>query len=337
MAFAPGVLHVNRPLTDLVVSFDPSEQGYLRNVFFPRKNVDKKSNQIRQVSKGELLRLQDPKQSPDGRVKEVQFAMDTTLSYQCITYAFQAVMDAEERAMADSEVAYDMRMLQSAYLKMSTALEYLAIKDTLRAVSANATLSAGTTTWDANTSPSSDPVSDLLTGVNIIKDNIGKDGDIHIGMHLYTWTALKQNPNVLSRAPVHTVGPTGAIMTKDILCDILDIPHGNLHVTTAHYTSGQEGETDAFKAFIGSDVLMAHVEDPSLSDFGQGHEFSFSGYNGTDPYTVLTFPDNNRAPWGADISRIIASVDYKQTNANAFYRIASAVDTSKTAYNSRLD
>ena len=334
MAFLPGVLHVNRPLTDLVTSFDPSEQGYLRSTYMPRKPVSKKSDQIRQVSKGELLRLQNPKVSPNGKVNEVQFAMDTTQTYQAITYAFQAVMDAEERAMADSEVAYDMRMLQSAMLKMNTAMEYLCIKDTLRAQSASATLS-GATLWDNVTSSSSDPIGDMLTGVSQIKDNIGKDGNIHVSMHLYVWNAIKQHPNVLNR--VTFTGAPGALLTKDILCDLLDIPRGNLHVTTAHYNSAIEGEADSFKAFIGSDVLIGHTEDPSLSDFGLGHEFSFSGYSGDDPYTVLTFPDNNRSAWGSDITRVIASVDYKILNTAAFYRIATTVNTANAAYNGRLD
>lgn len=338
MAFQPGVLHVNRPLTDLVVSFNPSDKGYVRSLFFPRKPVLKKSDQIRQVSKGELLRAHNAKVGPDGKVNEVQFAMDTTLSYQAITYAFAAVLDNEERQMADSELQYDMRMMQNAMLKMNTALEYVAVKQTLRdntQMTSGITV-AGANLWDLYTSPTSDPVSDLLTGCSSVRVNTQQNVN-YICMHEYVWNAIAQHPNVLSRAPVHTVGPTGAIMTPNILEDILRIPRGSIVITTAQYNAANEGESDSFKAFIGSDVLIAHVEDPSLSDFGLGHEFAFSGYNGTDPYTVIQYPDLSRGALGSDIAKIVASVDFKITNAKAGYLIKTTVNTANSAYGGFLD
>ena len=76
MSFLNSELHLNVPLTDLAVRFSPIEAGYLWSKLLPPKVVNKRSNFIRQISKGQLLRIGDYRVGTGGQVQEIQFKVD---------------------------------------------------------------------------------------------------------------------------------------------------------------------------------------------------------------------------------------------------------------------
>jgi hypothetical protein len=338
MAFAQSNLHISRPLSDLVISYDPAQDGMLRNFFFPRKPVDKLTNQIRQISKADLLRLYDMKAASDSKVAEVQFRTDSTLTYNAQPYAVQAVLSELEELNADEELQYEQRMTMQAFSSMSVNLEYQAINNVLRSTSVmtqNSTSSAAAR-WDNYTSSSSDPIADLLSAITLVQLQTGKKFN-RLAMGQYTWRKLQQHPNVLSRVQFQT-GSAGSILTTKILADILDIEGGesNIMISPATYTYTRQGETNGFRQFIGSDVLIARVEDPSLSDFGLGHEFAFSGFNG-DGFAALKIPDPTRGVLGAELLKIVSMVDYKVLNPTAGYLLKGVLNTGAAEYNGFID
>src|SRR3954468_14345066 len=127
MAFVANQLHVSRPLTDYVVSYDPVLDQFLRTEFFPRKPVTNLTNMIRQISKADLQRLYDLDVGAHGRAHEVQFRMDQNLSYIARPYAAQAFIDALEQQDADAEVQYEQEQTRAALLAVNNSMEYLAI------------------------------------------------------------------------------------------------------------------------------------------------------------------------------------------------------------------
>lgn len=339
MAFLNGNLHVNRPLTDLVVAYTPSMNGFVRDKFFPRKIVQHQSDQVRQISRQQMLRLYPMITGPAGKVAEVQFGTDTTLTYKASTFALEAVLDNWERANADSELQYDMRQMQAPLFALSLGLEKYAVVDTLRNTAnlVNNQTNSAATYWSNYGSPSSDPIDDLMVACQRVLTQTAQKVNV-IAMDIMVWKKLAQHPNVLSRSPVHTTGPTGAIMTPAILESILApwVEPGSIHITAARYNSANEGSAEQLKSFLGPDVVVAYAAPPSLSAFGLGFEFAFNGLQGTDPFLVLQFQDQNRGPMGSDVVRLIGAVDYSVTNANAGYLIKSAVDNSLSEFGSQL-
>lgn len=341
MAFLPSTLHVNRPLTDLVVSYAPSSDGYLRDKLFPRKPVAHKADQIRQISRAQLLRLYPMITGPGGRVHQVQFGTDTTLTYNATTFALETTLDNEERQNADTELAYDMRQMQAPLLGLNQGLEQLAIVNTARQTSIltqNATL--GTSTyWSNYSSSSSDPIEDLMTACMRVNTQTGKKVNF-IGMDLFVWKKLAQHPNVLSRSPVHTTPAGGQIMTPSLLEQVLEAycEKGSVHITMQRYNSANEGATEVLTSFMGPDVIVAHTDAPSAmpGSYGLGFEFAWNGMSGSDPFLVLQYQDLNRGPLGSDVLRLVAAVDYKVTNPKAGYLIKTTVDTSLSEFNSEL-
>jgi hypothetical protein len=338
MAFAQSQLHVSRPLTDLVVSYDPSTDGHIRSFLFPRKPVDKMINQIRQVSKADLLRAYDLKAGGEGRVAEVQFRMDSTLSYNATPFAVQAVISQLEALNADEELQYEQRQTMQAMASMGVQLEQLAINQTIRSASvmtSNQTVVAGNR-WDNYTSSTSDPLSDLLAAVTQVNHKTGKKCN-RLVMGEFVWRKLQRHPKSLTAVQYNPAG-TGSILTLDVLANILDLEGGakSIMVTSAGYTSSAQGEPGAYKTFLGSDVLVARVEDPSLSDFGLGHEFAFSGFSG-DAFSVIKINDPLRGVLGADLIKVVSAVDYKVLNPDAGFLFKGVVDITNSIYLNYLD
>ena len=339
MALLPSNLHVNRPLTDLVIAYTPSKDGWLRDRFFPRKVVDKQANQIRQISRDQLLRLYPMITGATGRVQEVQFGTDATLTYNATTFALQVVLDNWERQNADSELQYDVRQMDAPLQALNLGLEKYAVLDTLRSTSVLTNNQTNTTAqyWSNYNSVASDPVDDLMIACQRVMTETGNKANV-IALDIMVWKKLAQHPNVLSRAPIHTTGATGAIMTPQILEQILApwCEAGAITITAKRYNPNNEGAAGAIKSFIGSDVLVAYAAPPSLSSYGLGFEFAFNGMSGSEPFLVLTYQDMNRGVLGSDVARLVGAVDYKVTNARAGYLIKGVVDTTLAEFSSQL-
>src|SRR5579885_3198010 len=80
MAFDSGSIHVQQHLTDLCVAYNPREDGYVRGVFFPRKDVQHETDLIAAVNTADTLRLYDMDVSGRSDIPEVQYRTkaDTT-------------------------------------------------------------------------------------------------------------------------------------------------------------------------------------------------------------------------------------------------------------------
>lgn len=339
MAFLPSNLHVDRPLTDLVVAYDPSQDDHLRNFFFPRKAVDKMSNQIRQISKADMLRAYDLEAGAEGKVKEVQFRTDTTLSYKAIPRAASVVLSGLDQLNADEELQFEQRQTMQAFASMGIDLEYQAVKNVLRSTSimtSNTTLGASQR-WDNFSSSASDPLADLLGAVTSVQAQTGKAAN-RLAMSIFTWRKLQQHPNVTARLLLNAGGASAGILTKKVLAEILDLEGGEaaIKITGAAYNSAQQALAGAYKHFIGSDVLVARVEDPSLSDFGLGHEFAFSGFGG-DAFAVIKYNDPARGVLGSDVAKVVSMCDYKVLNPVAGYLIKTCLTVANAEYLGYMD
>lgn len=329
------LIHVDRPLTDLVVAYDPLSDGFMHNVLFPRKSVAHRSDQIRTIDQASLLRVYDAASGSDSSAHEVDFKFGATLNYSCSALAFDAVLDRLDAKDADSEIQYEQRKTMQATTSMMQKLEHLAIKQTARSTSVltvNTTVAAADR-WDNFPSGTSDPITDLLALRSQLAIVTGKDPN-HLSMSEFSWFALAQNPRTIS----HLSNDSIKVLTPAILEQMLRMPAGSIKISKKIYTSVAEGNTAAqpYKLFYGSDVIMAVVEDGGLNDFSLGHQFAFSGM-GSDPVSVLRFEDPKRGAQGSNIVRVCSVVDFKVTNAKSAFLLKGVIDTAGADYNGYVD
>lgn len=335
MAFGSN-LHVAQALTDLAVAFKPSDQGFLRDKFFPRRSVAHLTDKIRQISKSNALMLHDLKVGQDGRVPEVQYRLDSDLTYTCQPYATEAVIDDLDAGNADAALVHEQRQFDNAMVTLANFLEYQAVKLTLRSTSylTNYEAVAAADRWDNYGSATSDPIGDLLSACTVVRHRCGGKNVNRIGMSEWTWNKIQAHPNTLQRVQLNA-GP-GAILTPEILENILRVEKGTILVSANTYNSAVQSATASYKSFIGSDVVVAHVEDGGLYDYSLGHELAYSGYN-SEPVVVVRYRDEKRGLLGSNVIRVGSIVDFKVTQADAGYLFTGVLDTSATEYGGFVD
>jgi len=339
--FTSSTLHVSVPLTDLAVAFRADENDYLWSSLLPPKVVRKRTDLIRQIDKGQLLRKYDLRAGAGGRIQEVQFKVGSNLSFNAIDYAVQAVMRNTENMEADEILQYTQEQMYHALIAMHTNIEVVTVKETLRSASImtnNVTLVASQY-WDNYTSLDSDPIDDLKVGVLAVRVKTGKMPNV-IAMHEYVWDRIQRHPRVLARGPVHPQGL--GIVTIEGVEKILGVEPGTIRVTAQQYNVAGEDLTADFRSMIGPDTIIAYTSPPNVREYSLGHSFMFQdGSAGGDPqlikeiqapFVVYEFPDNGFLdPRGATIHRLVGGLDQKVLVPEAGYLIKNCVDYTNTA------
>lgn len=342
MAFLESTLHVSVPLTDYAQKFIPNQEGYVWSKMLPIKNVRKRTDLIRAFNKGQTLRRWDLRGGSGGSdVQEVQFKMDPNKSFNCQDYAVQAIIRTTERMEADEILMYEKEMFDQAIQAMTTNLEGLVVMDVLRNTSVLTTNTSLTRDYQLDNwfSPLSDPLNTLNAGIWSIR-NATTFKPNRVLMHYMTLNQICRHPKVVG---LRNVSSTGFI-TKDELEDMLELDRGTIITTDAQYNAAAMGATDSFKAFIGSDIVMAYAPPPSIRTYGLGSMFMFQDtVVGTEgeaipeiqaPFVVYTLPDL-AGQWdvrgGSYAQRLVGGLDPKVLNPTAGYLIQNAVNGADTA------
>jgi hypothetical protein len=336
MAFLQSDIHINRPLTDMVLKFDPSTIGFARNRVFRRKPVDKLSNQIRSIAREQMLRLQNMKTGEQGRVGRVQFATGPTQTYTCEVFALEAMLDNIEQQNADAELQYQLNQQEAPLLAMQLGLEKLAIEDTLRdttKLTQNVTLNTSQQ-WNNKGGGSSNPFLDILTGVKIVASQAQRKANLVLIDHM-VWAELITHPAVQKLVNFWS---NGSIITTSILEKMLEdwLEPGSIIIYRARYNAQQDGSgAEVFHSPLGADVVIAYVDNPGMMSWGLGYEFAWNGLAGDTPAIVLQFP-TYESPLGGNIIRTVTAVEYHVANAKSGYLIKAAVDSTQAQFNGEL-
>lgn len=348
MPFSTGAIHVAQPLLDLCIAYQPSEDDYIRNEFFPKKAVQHDTDKVWTVSKADTLRLYDLDVTDVSSIPIVTYRPSGTVTFTCQPFAAATVITPHETKNADVALRHEMRQTRQALTALGIRMEYLAVNSTLRnsSVLTNYDTLSGGTLWDNFSSASSSPIENLQAAISLIRVRVGRGrrkiesggGRIKIAMSEFTALTLCQHPNVLSRLTWNPSG-TGAVLTQKILAEILGIREEDIIITAAQYTSSQQGQTNAFKLFMGSDVVVAYVDDANPeNDQCLGHEFAFDGLSGEDPYLVRRWRDENAGYAGVDKIGVACVTTFKPTNVDAAFLFKTVLDTTNTdRYGSFLD
>lgn len=338
MPFSSGVLHVPQALVDLCQAYTPDEDDYIRNVFFPRRPVTFQTDKIRVIDKAQTLRLYDLDMAPNAVAPSIEFQTGANLTYTCQPFSGRAAINSYEIAEADAALQFELRQTRTVLTAMGIRMEYaaLAVLTDTAVMTSNETLSAvAGNRWDNFGSVNSTPIEDLQAAIAQVRIKTGKSrkkGRIKVAMHEFVWMTLMQHPNVLSRIIFNT-GGTGAVLTTDVLANMLGIAASDIVVTAAQYTSSAQGAaTTTYSSFIGANCIVAFVDDGGLDDYCLGHEFIFNGMGGDEPYFIRKYRVEQEGIQGMDYVQVAASAQYKATNASeAGFLFKSVLDTSDTA------
>lgn len=329
-----SALHVSRPLSDMLVKFDPNLIGYWRDVIWPKKPVAKLTNQIRSIAREQLLRSYNGKTGANGRVTRVDFATGPTDSYNCEVYAFEAILDAIEQENADEELQYQIQKMEAPISAMNVWLERQAIETQLRDTNLwtqNVTL-AGGLQWDVQ-GGASNPFADLVTACRSVASNAQRKANIVFMDHL-VWSKLVEHPVVQRMVNFWS---NGSVITASILEKMLEtwIEPNSIKINFARYNSAAEGLAEVYTSYIHGDVFVGYQDAPGMAAFGYGYKYQWNMLAGDKPAIVFEFPTYD-APMGGRVMRTVTAVDYHPNQAKSAFLIKSAVNAALSEFNGEL-
>jgi hypothetical protein len=332
---APFV-HINKRLTDISVRF-PDEQVMVRQFFFPRKPVAHLSDLITKWNRANILRLDDLAMS--GADEElpgmVELVLDANDSYSCKIWAARATAKEITSRNADPSLDYEVERALMVKQRLSTLLEYQAVKLVLRnpaIMGSSFETCPVAQQFDNAGSTSSLPVSKLSGIALTIKTQTGGNMPNAWTMSSFTLNAIAASEEFKDRSKYTTLvvgDPESADGRARILESLIGIPAGSIHLTDAIYNLAVAGEPEANRQIIGSSIIAAYVTPPSIRTYGFGAAFAWNGYS-TEPMTIIKVPQFTSGVIPGEEIRAFSVVDFKPYNVIAGYCLDQAVDPTKT-------
>lgn len=320
-ALAFGALGMTQMTTGQARVVDPilttAAQGYQNNEFvgralFPAVPVQQRGGKILAFGR-EDFRLYATGRTPGTNTKRVQFGF-TSGSYALEQHALEGVVPFELLEEANRVPGVDLggnavRKTQDIIgLRLEKAQADLATDASKYAASNKVTLT-GTDQW-SDYSGTSDPVDDVKTGIEAVRQKIGKRPNTVV-LGAAVWNKLQYHPKVIDR--IKYTGRDSA--TPELLAQLFGVKQ--VLIGDALY----ENESGALVDVWGKNVVIAYTEIGGVSDMGRptfGYTYQLGGY----PVVEQAYQDRNAKSWVYPVTDEVAPVI---AGADAGYLISAAV------------
>jgi hypothetical protein len=254
-------VHIDRPLSNLVVGFEP--QGTIVQNFLPIVNVAKQSDLYFKYDQGDFFRIPaGTERAPKTKGRTTHFNVSSE-SYYATNYALVDEMDYETLVNQDDPLKLREKGARNLVNLLMLDMENRVASQT-RSVSNMGSGATVSSKWSSRTSGTSDPFGDVQTGKNFIRANTGYDANTII-MGREAYNALLKHEEILDRIKYVQRG----VVTADILAALFDVE--NFYVGSSIINSGEENQANSFSDIWGDDTIIARFSpaetdgrDPSL-------------------------------------------------------------------------
>lgn len=276
-----GDLHVNAPLTDILMAFMQKESAFIAAQAFPIVPVTKESDRYITIPKGAWFRDEAKIRADGASSAGSGFTVDNTPNYACQTFAFH--MDVTERMRANADKPLNMDEAATRYvgrkLMIRREREFASKFWTLGLWTGSTTGTdiTPTTLWDTS---SGDPLKDIELQADFMEVKTGYRPNVCIVTSDVN-TQIKHNPNVKDLYKHTRQGP----LTEEIIGSALGMKY---LVARASYNSQEEMTTEAAtmaRIFTGKQALLAYAApQPAIMEPSAGYIFAWNGLYGSNAY-----------------------------------------------------
>lgn len=308
-------LHIDTPLTNMVIGFEP--QGFIVQDIFPAVDVTKQSDKYYKWTKGDFFRIPNTLRSPKTKGRTIEFNVSSD-SYFCDNYALVNEESYEDMANADQILASREKRVRG--LKNSLYLDWEnRVASTISSGSnvGSFTTLSGTSQWSDYAN--SDPVNDIETGKESIRSTTGLMANLMI-IPQKVLTKLVHHPDILDRIKYVQQG----VVTQANLAAVFGVDR--ILVGKTIKNTGSEGLADTFTDVWGTNVVLAHVTagpDPDGTDPSLGYSFRWTNPILGTPWAAEVWDDPNGGNY--ENRRVQYYQDEKLTATELGYVIASAI------------
>ena len=270
MAITARDVHIDRPLSNLVVGFEPA--GTIVQDFLPVVQVAKQSDLYYKYTKGDFFRIPSTTiRAPKTKGRTVHFNVSSD-SYYANNYALVDELDFETLVNQDNPLKLEEKAARNIFNLLTLDMENR-VANQITSGSNLGSYAAVASKWDSSAAGTSDPFGDIALAKNTIRSQTGYDANtMIIGREAYN--ALVRHADILDRIKYVQRG----VVTADLLASLFDIP--NVYVGNSIINTGEENLADSFSDVWGDDTIIAHFAQPETD--GKNPSLMY-GFRWTNP------------------------------------------------------
>lgn len=272
-----NALHVNRPLTNILVAYTQSQDIFVAGKVFATVPVAKPSDKYFIYRKGDWFRGQAKKRGRAQETRGLDWNVDQG-EYSCEVEGIHHDIDDKDRSSADLPIVMDSAAteLVAHDLLISKEIDWATNYFTTGIWTGSTTGGDITpsTLWDAS---GSTPLADIRAQMRAMKTKTGRKPN-KIIFPSDVWAVLQDHPDITGRMAI----TNSQIVTKQIVAAMLELDE--VLEAGAVRNTAVEGATDVMADIFSKDVLLVYAEPrPAIMKPSAGYTFQWTGYLGNSP------------------------------------------------------
>lgn len=287
MSITARDVHIDAPLTNLVVGFEP--QGFIVQDIFPLVNVNKQSDVYFKYDKGDFFRIPaTTARAPKTKGRTVTYNVSSE-TYYASNYALVEEIDYETIVNADDPLKIKEKSARNCANLLHLDWENR-VANQITSGSNLGSHAAVASLWSSSTAGTSDPFGDIATGKEAVRSTTGLDPNVIIfGREVYN--ALIRHADILDRIKYVQKG----VVTKDLLASLFDVDE--VLIGNAVKNTGAENSADSFSSVWGSNTIIMHKAQPNTDgrDPSLGYHFRWTNPLLGAPMAVESWEDPDHA------------------------------------------
>lgn len=285
MPLTTSDVHVNTPLSNVLISYFQNPNNFVARRAFPVVPVAKQSDRYYTIERGNFNRDVAALRAPGTEAAYVDYNLDNTPTYSCAVYAYKDKIPDQIRANADSVLNLDMISTQLVAHKLLLREEKLFASNFMAeglwsydydGVDGGPT--GNTNEVDLWNNDNSDPIRNIQDGQDSVLESTGyKPNTLIIGQKVFS--ALKNHPDVVDRIKYGQQNSDTAIANERTMAALFDVER--VLVMRGIENTAKEGQTDSNSFISGRSALLVYsAPTPSINVPSAGYTFSWRGYIG---------------------------------------------------------
>lgn len=324
-----GDVHVNAPLTNVVVAFFQDQTNFIANRVFPSLPVSKQSDVFFTIPRGEFNRNMMRRRAPGAPAAMITHRVSND-NYRADVYALKEAIADMVRANADAPLNLDTQVTQQLGMQamlnreITWATQFFTTSIWTTDIAGNAANGAGTRIfW--STGATSDPIGNVWEGKSTVLASTGfEPNTLVLGYEVFE--TLINHPDIIDRVKYGQTQGGPAMANEQILAQLFGVEQ--VLVAKAIRNTADEGVTDSHSFILGRSALLCYVApNPGVYTPSAGYDFSWTGYLGASGNGTRIKRFRNEEI-EADLIEIQMAYDQKLISADLGYFFSNIVEAA---------
>jgi hypothetical protein len=248
-------VHIDRPLSNLVLGFEP--HSTIVQDFLPIVDVRKQSDLYFKYDKGAFFRIpanNGTARAPKTKGRVVNFNVSSD-SYYANNYALVDEISYETLANEDDPLKIKEKSARFVHDLLMLDMEDR-VASQITSGSNLGSYAAVSSKWSDGTAGNSDPFGDIETAKESVRATTGYDPNyIIFGREVYN--SLINHADIIDRIKYVQKG----VVTRDLLASLFDVEV--VLIGNAIKNTGEEGQSDSFSSVWGKNTIVGKFAPPN--------------------------------------------------------------------------